>query len=369
MVLNRANRSQKCRLTLGKLKVGVVGCGLSSEYHVRAYVRAPNVRLVALYDADIRRASEKAKKYSIKQVPTDYQSVLRLGLDLIDIVTPTNTHSELAILALESGHNVLVEKPMATGSTECQRMIDTARKSGRALCVTHNKRFYSAIRATRSTAGKEKLTPSRVSITHFYPTLHPEIRPSWILTEQSGGILWDSLVHDAYLTEYFLGETATVHAFANKLKEAVFDSITLVLRNADKIAVCQTEWNAKEPVEILELLTREGDHFTVNLPHDLLLRKSRRYRDRSTTILRTIYDDVHDPYLRWSGHLRRLMHGGSYEMYLPFERTFLVLIDEYISYLNGLGPAPPVTGDEGLRSIKVLEAARESIRSGKSEHV
>jgi predicted dehydrogenase len=354
---------------LRKLKVGVVGCGLSSDYHVRAYLRSPNVRLVAVYDSDLKRASEKARKYSINQVPADYQSMLRLGLDLIDIVTPTNTHSELATLALESGHNVLIEKPMATGSTECQKMIDAARKNGRALCVTHNKRFYSAIRASRSAVEKEELTPSRVSITHFYPTLYPELRPSWILTEQSGGVLWDSLVHDAYLTEYFLGETVTVHTFANKLKEAVFDSITLVLRNADKIAVCQTEWNAKEPVEILELLTREGDRFTVNLPHDLLLRKSRKYKNRSTTVLRTVYDDVHDPYLRWSAHLGRLMLGGSYEAAFPFERTFLVLIGEYVSYLTGLSPAPPVTGDEGLRSIKILEAARESIRSGKSEHV
>ena len=336
---------------------------------MQAYSHLPNVHLVAVYDTDLKRASEKARKYSIHQIPNDYQSMLRLGLDLIDIVTPTHTHSELAILGLESGHNVLVEKPMAVDSKECQKMIDAARKSGRALCVTHNKRFYSAIRAARSAVEKEELAASRVSITHFYPTLYPDPRPSWILTEQSGGILWESLVHDAYLTEYFLGKTSSVHAFANRLKQAVFDSITLVLRNADRIAACQTEWNAREPVEILELLTREGDHFRVNLPHDLLLRKSRNYKDRWTTILRTIYDDLHDPYLRWSRHIGRFLLGGSYQMALPFERTFLVLIEEYISHLKGLSPAPPVTGEEGLRSIKVLEAARESIRSGKSERV
>jgi len=128
---------------------------------MQAYLNLSNVHLVAVYDTDFRRASEKARKYSINQIPNDYHSMLRLGLDLIDIVTPTQTHSELAILALESGHNVLVEKPMAVDSKECQKMIDAARKSGRALCVTHNKRFYSAIRAARSALKKEELAASR----------------------------------------------------------------------------------------------------------------------------------------------------------------------------------------------------------------
>ena len=359
----------RSRWPLKELKVGLVGCGLSSDEHLRVYSRLPNVQLVAAYDTDSKRAGEKARKYLIKHIPNDYESMLRLELDLIDIVTPTQTHSQLAILALESGHNVLVEKPMAVSSKECQMMIDAARKSGRTLCVTHNKRFYAAIRAARSTVEKDGLTASRMSMTHFYPTLYPELRPSWILTEQSGGILWESMVHDTYLAEYCLGETESVHALANKLKQAVFDSITLILRNKDSIAVCQTEWNAKEPVEILELLTTEGDHFIVDLPHDLLLRRSRKYKDRGTTILRTIYDDFHDPYLKWSGHLRRMILGRSYEMAFPFERTFLVLIEQYLSYLNGTTAAPPVAAEEGLRSLRVLEAAKKSIMSGRSEAV
>ena len=352
-----------------KLTVGVVGCGLSSDEHLQAYARLPNVHLKAVWDTDSKRASQKAQEYRVKRIPNDYESLLKLDLDLIDIVTPTQSHSQLSIRALESGHNVLVEKPMALSSKECQLMIDAARKSGRALCVAHNKRFYSAIRRARSAVEREQLTVSRLSAAHFYPTLDPELRPGWILTEESGGILWESMAHDAYLTEYFLGEIKSVYAFANKLKQVVHDSITLVLGNGDRIGVCQTEWNAKEPLEIIELLTREGDHFTLNLPHDLLLRKSRTYKNRRTTILRTIYDDFHDPYLKWFGHMKRLMLGGSYEMAFPFQRTFLTLIQDYLSYLRGLTTTHPVPPEEGLRSVKVLEAAANSIASGKSESV
>lgn len=349
--------------------MGVVGCGASSDSHLNVYSRLPNITLAAVHDTDHKRALEKASRYRIKQVPDDYESMLNMDLDIVDIVTPTHTHARLAILALELGHDVLVEKPMAVSSKECEMMIDAARKMGRGLCVTHNKRFYDSIVRAKRVVENEGLIASRIGIMHLYPTLQPELRPPWILTEQSGGILWESMVHDAYLAEYFLGETRSAQAFVNRLNQPVFDSITLILRNDEKIAVCQTEWNVAEGLEVLELLTREGDRFTVNLPHDLLLRKSRKYKDRRTTILRTLYDDFHDPCIKWYGHAKRLVTGVSYDMAFPFERTFLALIEEFISYLNGAATVPPVTGDEGLRSIRVLEAAQRSIASGRTEAV
>src|SRR6267143_5868939 len=114
--------------------------------------------------------------------------MLKLDLDLVDVITPTPTHSSVVIEALESGHNVLVEKPMALTSRECQGMISASRRSGRVLSICHNKRFYECVMQARHEILKEGLTVSRMRFTHFFIFGH--LRPSWILTEESGGVLW-----------------------------------------------------------------------------------------------------------------------------------------------------------------------------------
>ncbi len=304
----------------------------------------------------------------MQNIFTDYDSMLGLDLDLVDIVTPSVTHAQLAILAFESGHNVLVEKPMAISSKECQMMIDSSQKNGRALCVNHNRRSLGSVRKTKSVVDHEELVPYRMSMKHFVAHPYPGFRPSWVTTEESGGLLWEMMVHDIYLVEYFLGEMSSIHAFASKLKESVFDSLTLVLRNREKIAICEGEWMVKEPVEVFSLLTREGDQFSVDMRHDLLLRKSRQYKDLRTTIFRTLHDDFHDPLLKWTKHISDAILSRSYRKALPFERTFFVLINEYLSYLRGLASTLPVLPEEGLRSVKILEAANRSIETGKAEY-
>lgn len=353
-----------------RFRVGVVGCGVSSEEHLRAYSRMKHVTLASLYDIDSEKARQVARRYRVREISNDYDSMLRTGLDVIDIVTPTQTHSQLALLALESGHNVLVEKPMALTSEECQMMTRAARKNGRALCVMHNKRFYNSVIRLRSIVDGEGLCTSRMNIFHSYPSPIPGFtRPSWIMTEKSGGVLWESMVHDAYLSEYFMGRPTTVYCIADKIMEPVFDSITLILRSKEKVTVCQTEWNQREPVEFLQLITKQGDRFVADLPQDSLIRRSRLYRNRAVTIMRALYDDLHDPFVKWSAHLRNIAVMRSFEMALPFERTFRVLIQSFFAYLDGTLGSVPVPPDEGLRAIRILETAKRSIERGAPQSV
>jgi predicted dehydrogenase len=119
------------------IRVGLVGCGRNSKNHLRAYILTPEVRIVAVCDLEETKARERAWEFGVEHVYTDYEAMLDLDLDLVDIVTPTSTHSDLAMRALESGHNVLVEKPMALTSRECLNMINAARRNNMTLCVCH----------------------------------------------------------------------------------------------------------------------------------------------------------------------------------------------------------------------------------------
>jgi predicted dehydrogenase len=100
------------------INVGLVGCGRNSRNHLWAYALTSGVRIVAICDLEETKAQERAREFGVKRVYTNYDAMLNLDLDLVDVVTPTPTHSDLALRALESGHNVLVEKPMARSLCE-----------------------------------------------------------------------------------------------------------------------------------------------------------------------------------------------------------------------------------------------------------
>ena len=128
------------------ISVGVVGCGGNSDFHFMVYRSLKDMRVAAVCDINHDLAREKAAKWSAGRVFEDYRSMLDLDLDLVDIITPTTSHAEIAKAALESGKNVLVEKPMALTSKECREMIDSAKKSGRTLSVFHGLRFLDSVR-------------------------------------------------------------------------------------------------------------------------------------------------------------------------------------------------------------------------------
>ncbi|MFQ5907012.1 MAG: Gfo/Idh/MocA family protein, partial [bacterium] len=131
------------------LRVGLVGCGYNSDNHLRVYSRTPGVEAVALCDINPLKVEEQARKYGVEKTFTDFESMLSVDLDVIDIVTPVHTHSQLSVTALESGFNVLVEKPMAASAEGCMEMIEAAEESDYTLGVVHNKRYFRTVQRVR----------------------------------------------------------------------------------------------------------------------------------------------------------------------------------------------------------------------------
>ena len=351
------------------IRVGLVGCGRASNLHLNAYSRTRGVKLVAVCDIDSARAQEARRRHGVELAVSDYDSLLKLDLDLVDLTTPTPTHAPLATLAFEAGHNVLVEKPMAVTSKEAESMIRTARKSGRALCVVHNRLFFDSIIRTRATLSNEGVGVSRMRVTDLATHVGPAVRERWIMSEESGGILWERLVHQVYVVEHFLGQARSVYAAADSLKQPVYDAFTLVLRKEKRMAVCEHNWNAKETVSEARIVTETGDIFLADLVHDFAVRKSGGDKNRGTVGLRSMYYDLYTPSKKWLGYLRSFLEIRSYPGALPYNRAFLMLIRKLVSFLNDTSSNPPVTAEEGLRAVKVLEAARKSIETHREEPI
>ncbi len=123
-----------------KIRFAVVGCGHIGKRHAEMVVRDPGAELVAL--CDIRPKEELGIEAYPVAFFSDMTSLLQSGLDIdvINICVPNGLHAKLAIQAIESGHHVMIEKPMALQVQDAERVLQTSLKYQKEVfCVMQNR--------------------------------------------------------------------------------------------------------------------------------------------------------------------------------------------------------------------------------------
>lgn len=133
-----------------ELRSAVIGVGSLGRHHARNYAELAQkglTTLVGVCDVDAQTAREIADQHSCECF-TDWHNLLD-KIDVVSIVTPTETHCEIACRFLEKGIHCLVEKPIARTLEEADKMIDAAEKSGAKLMVGHLERYNPAMVALR----------------------------------------------------------------------------------------------------------------------------------------------------------------------------------------------------------------------------
>ena len=135
---------------VGVIGVGVIGAGFRGGLATAADVPGTS-RVVAIADVDgtaARRAV--AERHPGAVALTDPRALLeRADVDAVLVITPDHTHADLACAALEAGKAVFVDKPLATTVADCDRVLETARRTGSRLYVGHNMRHMPVVRAMR----------------------------------------------------------------------------------------------------------------------------------------------------------------------------------------------------------------------------
>ena len=133
------------------VRVGLIGCGRIARVH-RSYLQGlPRVEIVGVTDADELACRRFAGEFGLRGFATVAELVERVHPDVVHVLTPPPSHAPLAIQLLESGINVLVEKPLAMGAAEADRVLEAARRSGRWVSVDHNRWFDPVVqRAARA---------------------------------------------------------------------------------------------------------------------------------------------------------------------------------------------------------------------------
>jgi predicted dehydrogenase len=141
------------------INCAVIGYGPSfnmGKYHCELIEKTRGLNLVAICDKDYKRTVAAKEDFPIIKTYNSLTNMLKnQEINLVVIVTPHNTHAKIAVQALKSGKNVVVEKPMCITTKEASNMIDEAKKRNLMLSVFQNRRFDGDFLALKEVVNKE----------------------------------------------------------------------------------------------------------------------------------------------------------------------------------------------------------------------
>ena len=125
------------------IDVAVIGVGHLGRHHARIFANMPGVRLVAVADHDADRAKQIAHEHGCEALVDASELVGRV--QAASVAVPTQSHREVAVLLLEAGIDVLVEKPLASTLDEADAINTAAERGSRLVMVGHSERFNPAV--------------------------------------------------------------------------------------------------------------------------------------------------------------------------------------------------------------------------------
>ncbi|MFJ6075324.1 Gfo/Idh/MocA family protein [Streptomyces sp. NPDC093065] len=136
--------------TTGDLRLAVIGLGLRAPVARHAHRPGKGQAVVAAVDTD-PRAHRRARDWFGDEVRlyTGHHELTSADIDAAFVITPDDTHENLVVDLLEAGIPVFVEKPLAITTAGCDRVLDTAHRTGTRLYVGHNMRHMPVVRTMR----------------------------------------------------------------------------------------------------------------------------------------------------------------------------------------------------------------------------
>jgi len=206
---------------MDKVRIGVVGIGNIGNLHLGNIERQPKVQLTAVCDIVPEKAVAAAAKYGVKAY-FDADALLADHIvDAIIIGTPHYFHTTIGISALESGHHVLVEKPISVHKADCERLIAAHEAHPELVfAAMFNQRtdpYYQKIKEIVESGELGQLYRVTWIITNWFRTQSYYDSGGWRATwkGEGGGVLLNQCPHNLDLLQWICGMPSRVTGFCN----------------------------------------------------------------------------------------------------------------------------------------------------------
>lgn len=190
-----------------KLRAAVIGVGIG-KYHLEGYQSHPGVEVAALADLREDALHETACQYGVENCFTDYREMLKMpDLDMVSVCVPNKFHAPIVIDCLKAGVNVLSEKPLARNAREGARMVEAAKQAKKLLMIQFNNRFRPESQLLKQYIDDGVLGDIYFSRCGWIRRNGIPGWGNWFTTADmaGGGPLIDLAVHMLDLTMWFMG--------------------------------------------------------------------------------------------------------------------------------------------------------------------
>ena len=258
-------------------------------------------------------------------------------LDAVSLTLPTYLHVKYTTQTLESGVHVLCEKPMGLNVAECDSMIAAAKSSGKVLQIGHCVRFWPEYAKTKEivTSGKYgKVLAATFQRLSAVPTWSCD---NWIMNEErSGGVALDLHIHDTDFVHYMFGMPRAVCSFGGKDSVGKLAHIvTQYLYNDDKLITAEGGW---------AMMPAFGFEMSFNI-----------VQEKATIV----YDCTREPAFKVCP-----LQGEAFTPEVQPGDGYILQIEHFVRVMKGEKVTPVTTLEASRDSVKIVEAQKESIRTG-----
>lgn len=330
------------------LRVGVVGCGYWGPKLVRNFVGWLHEGMTAIADSDASRLEATRSTYPHLETFPDVEAMLAgTDVDAVAVATPVHTHYEIARTALEHGKHVLIEKPMTHSSETSRELIELADERGLTLMVDHTFVYTGAVRKIREIVDRGELG----DLYYF-----DSVRVNLGMFQHDVNVVWDLAPHDVSIMEHVLDakpRAVSAHGAAHvDYSDEPVENIAYITVHYPDNLIAHVHVNWLAPVKVRKTLLG-GDRKMIVYDDNEPDEKVKVY-DKGVEIEPS--DDPEKIY-------ETLVSYRTGDMYSPKLDKTEALKRETGHFLRCItsGEDPVTDGTEGLRVVRILEAAQRSI--------
>ncbi len=327
------------------LDVLVVGAGSMGRNHCRAYAHDRRVNHVYVIEPhEQSRAALSAMGLEKVSFVNGLDDAVKQGVSAASIVTPTETHSDVAAQLVGAGMNVLVEKPLTATAAQGQRLAALAKEKNVLVMPGHIERFNPAVRALK----KHVHDLGRI----VYASAHRFGIPT---NRRLADAFLDQAVHDLDVI-YFLTGCAPqdIRAISQRILDTHADDLCSAIVRYDGF-YASIEANRVTPIKTRQLIVlgTKGSAHLDYISQDLVVTHSETTQNKYST-----FDEI----------LLRVGRGTEVRPYFQKDEPLRLELEHFLSCILG-DEKPLVTAEDGIMAVAAVAAGMQSAQKGTVEKI
>jgi predicted dehydrogenase len=323
------------------IRFGVIGYGYWGPNVVRNLSQLDKADVLAVCDKTEASRKKLRRAYPQVHASSDPSELLTSPeIDAIAVVTPVWTHYELAKKALENGKHIFVEKPFTSNTAQAEELIELAERKNLKIMVDHTFLFTGAVKKIRQLLDEDALGKL-----YYYDSTRVNLG----LFQHDVNVIWDLAPHDLSIMDYLIQQSpeaivATGQTHLNGHEDVAFITIYF----PDKV-IAHLNVNWLSPVKVRTTLI--GGEKKMLVWNDLAADEKIKIYDKGVSVTTR------------EGLYNLLVNYRSGDMWAPQIEQVEALHKELAYFVECIAndDQPLNDGKAGLRVVKMLEAASESL--------